>query len=254
MSFTNIKLEIKDKIAWLYINRESKGNALNKETVIEIDQALNQIENNPDIRVLIIRGAGEKFFVAGADVNEFKGKNALDIIDFIPLFQKVLNRLEELPIPVIAAINGYALGGGCELSQACDIRIAKESAKLGQPEINLGIIPGAGGTQRLSRLTNKGFAKDLIFTGRMVSASEAERKGLVDRVVPDDKLDEEIEKLANELAKKSPTAIRLAKEAINKGYNMPLNEALNYEIYLFSLCFDTEEKEKLVTAFLEKRK
>ena len=254
MTYENITLEKKDGIAILTINRPEVLNALNKRTIEEIEMAVEDVEKDENVRVLIITGAGEKAFVAGADINEFVGIDVVTAKELSRKFQLLLNRIETLGKPVIAAINGLALGGGCELAMACDIRIASDKAKLGQPEINLGIIPGAGGTQRLPRLVGVAKAKELIFTGDIIDAREAERIGLVNRVVPPDKVMEEAENLAKKLLEKSPFILKLAKEAINTGMNMDIYSAIVLENDLVTIAFTTEDKEEGMKAFMEKRK
>ncbi len=254
MTYENITLEKKDGIAILTINRPEVLNALNKKTIEEIEMAVEDVEKDENVRVLIITGAGEKAFVAGADINEFVGIDVVTAKELSRKFQLLLNRIETLGKPVIAAINGLALGGGCELAMACDIRIASDKAKLGQPEINLGIIPGAGGTQRLPRLVGVAKAKELIFTGDIIDAREAERIGLVNRVVPPDKVMEEAENLAKKLLEKSPFILKLAKEAINTGMNMDIYSAIVLENDLVTIAFTTEDKEEGMKAFMEKRK
>ncbi len=254
MSFENITLEKKDGIAILTINRPQVLNALNRKTIEEIARAVDDIESDESVKVLIITGAGERAFVAGADINEFVGIDVVTAKELSRNFQLLLNRIETLGKPVIAAINGLALGGGCELAMACDIRIASEKARLGQPEINLGIIPGAGGTQRLPRLVGIAKAKELIFTGDMIDAREAERIGLVNRVVPPDRVVDEAVELAKKLAGKSPFILKLAKEAINTGMNMDIYSAIALENDLVTIAFTTEDKEEGMRAFMEKRK
>ncbi len=254
----HVKLEIieEKKYAIITLSRDGRGaklNALNKDLISDLDTAIDIIKGNENVRALVITGEG-KAFAAGADISQFQNIGVLEAEKVVMGLQQVNNKIEDLPIPVIAAVNGYALGGGCELALACDLRLAAESARLGQPEIDLGIIPGAGGTQRLPRLVGPSKAKDLIFTGRHISAQEAQTMGLVDKVVPDSELMNEAIKLAETLATKAPTAMRYAKMAINKGLQMNIKDALQLEIALFAMCFDTEDQKRLVNEFLSKRK
>lgn len=254
----HVKVEINEekKYAIITLSRDGRGaklNALNKDLITDLASALALIKENSNVRALIMTGEG-RAFAAGADISQFQGLSVLEAEKVVMGLQEVNNTIEELPIPVIAAVNGYALGGGCELALACDFRIAAENARLGQPEIDLGIIPGAGGTQRLPRLVGPSKAKDLIFTGRHVTAQEALSIGLVDKVVPDSELMNEAIKLAETLASKAPTAMRYAKMAIHKGLQMNIKDALQLEMALFAMCFDTEDQKRLVNEFLSKRK
>lgn len=257
MEFKNILYE-KDKekgIVKLTINRPEVRNALNAATRKEIRNAIGEIEKDGDVRVVIITGAGEKAFISGADITAFKEATPIMMEESAStLGQQLLSDIENLSVPVIAMINGFCLGGGQELAICCDIRIASENAKFGQPEVNVGIFPGAGGTQRLPRLIGWGKAKELIYTGRIIDAVEAERIGLVDKVVPPERLEEEVNQLAETIASKSPLIIKLAKKAINKGMYTDLAAGLAYEKANFALCFATEDRTEGVTAFLEKRK
>lgn len=238
----------------LSINRPKQLNALSRETIRELTQAITQIEDDPDARVLIITGVGDRAFIAGADISEFQGLSALQARALAQAGQSVLRRLEQLDIPVIAAVNGFALGGGCEVALACDWIIASQSAKFGQPEVNLGIMPGFGGSQRLMRRVSKAMAMDLCMTGRMIDADEALRLGLANRIFADDELMSEANVLAETLCTKPPVAIKLIKQAMRDGENMGLDQACALEAELFSLCFTTEDQEEGATAFLEKRK
>jgi enoyl-CoA hydratase len=257
MEFKNILYE-KDKekgIVKLTINRPEVRNALNAATRKEIRNAIGEIEKDGDVRVVIITGAGEKAFISGADITAFKEATPIMMEESAStLGQQLFSDIENLSVPVIAMINGFCLGGGQELAICCDIRIASENAKFGQPEVNVGIFPGAGGTQRLPRLIGWGKAKELIYTGRIIDAVEAERIGLVDKVVPPERLEEEVNQLAETIASKSPLIIKLAKKAINKGMYTDLAAGLAYEKANFALCFATEDRTEGVTAFLEKRK
>ena len=242
-------------IARVSINRPQVKNALNKNTRKELRMIVDSLKNDYSVKVLIITGAGQDSFVSGADVLDFKDAKPIDIEEYAStLGQQLLTDIENLPMPVIAMINGYCFGGGCELAMACDIRIASDNSKFGQLEINLGFIPGAGGTQRLPRLVGAGRAKEMMYTGRIVNAAEAERIGLVDRLVPQDKLEEEVNKLAGTIASKSQLVIRLLKKTINLGMNSDLRSGLAYEKGNFALCFGTEDVVEGIDAFFSKRK
>lgn len=236
------------------INRPKALNALNEATIHELDTLLDRIAADDAVQVVIITGSGEKSFVAGADIVEMKDKNALESRAWGMLGQRVFTKLENLPQPVIAAVNGYALGGGNELQMACDIRIAAENAKFGQPEVTLGVTPGFGGTQRLPRLVGKGMAKKLLFTGDVIDAAEAYRIGLVDQLVPADQLLSAAKKLAHKIMSRGPIAVRLCKAAVNKGMNMDLESAIQYEAEVWGLCFATADQKEGMQAFVEKRK
>jgi len=257
MEFKNIMYE-KDKekgIVKLTINRPEIRNALNAATRQEIRNTIEEVEKDEDVRVVIITGAGEKAFISGADITAFKDATPIMIEESAStLGQQLFSDIENLQVPIIAMINGFCLGGGQELAMCCDIRIASENARFGQPEINVGILPGAGGTQRLPRLVGWGKAKELIYTGRIIDATEAERIGLVDKVVPQERLEEEVQQLAETIASKSPLIIQLIKKAINRGMYTDLAAGLAYEKANFALCFATEDHIEGVTAFLEKRK
>jgi|Deesub1362A_J573_1020465.scaffolds.fasta_scaffold00050_11 enoyl-CoA hydratase len=254
MSYENITYEKKENIAIITVNRPKVLNALNRQTINELDQAVIEAECDPDVKVVVITGSGDRAFIAGADINEFVGIDVVTAKTLSKRFQDFLDRLENLSKPVIAAINGLALGGGCELAMACDLRIAATTARLGQPEINLGIIPGAGGTQRLPRLVGVAKAKELIYTGDMITAEEAEKIGLVNRVVPPEKLMDETIALAKKISQKSPFILQLAKEAINVGINLDMRSAISLENDLVTIAFTTEDKEEGMRAFMEKRK
>lgn len=248
----NINLEKEDGLAIITITRPPM-NTLNTEMLLEMREVLNQLEKDNTIKILIITGAGEKAFVAGADISEMKGKTESQGLEFGKLGQGVLNQIENLPKPVIAAVNGYALGGGTELAMACDIIIASEKAKFGQPEVNLGLIPGFGGTQRLPRLVSKNIAKELIFTGDIIDANEAYRIGLANKVVKQEELMQVAKAVAKKILTKGLVAVKLAKSAINKGTELELEKALELEAKNFSLCFTTEDAKEGMSAFLEKR-
>lgn len=250
----NIIYKVEGSIAEIIINRPKALNALNRQIIEELGTVVNDIANNKDIKVVIITGAGEKAFVAGADIKAMKDFNALEARSFARLGQKVFSAIENMPQVVIAAINGFALGGGCELAMACDIRLASTKAKFGQPEVNLGITPGYAGTQRLPRLVGKGIAKELIFTGDTIDAEEAYRIGLVNKIYELDELLENAKKMAEKIINRGFCAVSLAKSAINNGLNMDDESAYNYEAEIFGLCFATDDQKEGMTAFIEKRK
>ena len=254
MAYDNIIFQIEDGISTITFNRPETLNALNSELLKEFSQALDEIAANEDIRVLILTGAGEKSFVAGADITELATFNALQAKRFSERGHFMINKLQELPIPVIAAANGFALGGGCEIALACDFIYASENAMFGLPEINLGIIPGFGGTQRLSRLIGKNIAKELIFTGKMIPASEAHALGMVNRVCSQESLMDEVVNTAKNIVLKGKVSLRAAKQAINSGMNVDLNSGCSIEIDAFSLCMASPDAKEGTSAFLEKRK
>lgn len=241
-------------VTWVTINRPKALNAFNTEVLRCLREVVAQIRKDNGTKVVIITGAGEKAFVAGADITEVQKFSPLDAKEFSELAQGTLDDIANLPQPVIAAINGFALGGGCELALACDLRIAADTAKLGLPEVAIGVFPGAGGTQRLSRLIGSARAKHLIFTGEAISAAESEHIGLVNKVVPRDDLVNEVMALATRISAQGPLAVRLAKEAINRGAGMELGEAQALEAGLFALVFSSPEQKEGMSAFIEKRK
>lgn len=249
----NILIDRMGRIAKITINRPDKLNALNIKTRVELAEALDELRGDDSIRVVVITGAGEKAFVAGADINEFAGRTAVQQRSVMKA-RSIFTAAEEFPKPLIAMINGFCLGGGCELALSCDIRIAGERARFGQPEINLGIIPGGGGTQRLTRLIGEGKAMQLILTGEIIDAQEALRLGLVNEVHPADQLEDKTIEMAAKIADKSPVALSMAKTAVKNAARMNLREGLDSEIDLFALCFSSEDKEEGVRAFIEKRK
>lgn len=250
---SNLIVEIEDTVALLTINRPKALNSLNTQTLEDLSRTIGELEDNPQIHVVIITGSGDKAFVAGGDIGGMQPLDALAARKVANQAQQLFNRIEYGSKVYIAAINGYALGGGCELAMACDIRLAADSAQLGQPEINLGIIPGWGGTQRLTRLVGKGTAKLLMFTGERVTADKALAIGLVDEVVPAAELLARGKKLAQTIAAKPQIAIRLIKEAVDNGVEMDVNRGLAYEADLFGLCFSTADQKEGMQAFLEKR-
>lgn len=253
MDLENLKVEVKNQIALITMNRPKAMNALNNATLHDLLTTINWIGEKDDILGVIITGEG-KAFVAGADISQMKDYKSEDGRKYASFAQNVFNKIESLEKPVIAAINGYALGGGCELSMSCDLRIASEKAIFGQPEVNLGVIPCFGGTQRLSRLIGVGRAKDLIFSGRFIGADEALQFGLVNKVVETEKLIEEAFNMMSIIVEKAPIAIRYSKIAINVGMDLDLKNALELEKDLAALSFATEDKTEGMYAFLEKRK
>lgn len=242
-----------ESVATITINRPEAMNSLNYQVLQELARAVARLREDAGVKAVILTGAGEKAFVAGADVAAMSEMTPAEGYDFVRYGQEVFAAIETMPKPVIAAVNGYALGGGCELAMACDLRIAAETAKFGQPETNVGIIPGFGGTQRLPRLIGKGRALELIFTGEMITATEAERLGLVNKVVPAAELLPEARRMAAKIATKSPLILRLAKNAVNYGLNADLETACAYEASLLGLCFASEDKREGMAAFIAKR-
>jgi len=254
MPFDNLLLERDDAVALVTINRPQVLNALNLATLDELRRVILDLKRDDSVRAVILTGSGEKAFVAGADVNELAAQTPLAGREHALSGQHVLDLIENMGKPVIAAINGYALGGGCELALACTLRIAADTARLGQPEVNLGILPGYAGTQRLPRLVGKARAMELILTGAQITASEAERIGLVNRVVPAAALLTEAKKLAGQLAKQAPIAVRYIIDAINHGLEMPFREGCRFEATLFGLVAGSEDMREGTRSFLEKRK
>ncbi|NLW25393.1 MAG: short-chain-enoyl-CoA hydratase [Clostridia bacterium] len=254
MELKNVLMELEEGILTITINRPKVLNALNTDTLKDIRTAIREARDNAEVKAVIITGAGEKSFVAGADIAQMRDLNVLEGRDMTMLGQDVFAEIENLDKPVIAAVNGYALGGGCELAMACDIRIASEKAKFGQPEVNLGIIPGYGGTQRLPRLIGKGRAKYYIFTGEMMSAQEAYNFGLVDKVVAPEELMAKAREVAKTIMAKAPVAIMMAKRAINNGMDMDLDSGVAYETEAYTTTFATEDRVEGMSAFVDKRK
>jgi enoyl-CoA hydratase len=246
--------EKSDGIATITLNRPEALNAFSKEVIEEILHALEDIKNDETIRVVVLTGAGEKAFSAGADIKGMIGMNALKARELSLLGERLCLALENLEKPIIAALNGYAVGGGLEVAMSCDLRIASESARVGQTEINIGLIPGWGGTQRLTRLIGKTKAKELVFTGRMIDAKTAEQLGIMNMVVPPDKFKETVRQFALDLASKAPVAVRIAKTLINKGADISLDSALALEREGFGIVASTEDLKEGVSAFTEKRK
>lgn len=254
MQYKYLQFTTEGGIAFVTINRPEALNALSRDVYIELHDVFSVIEDNPAVQIVILTGSGDKAFVAGADIAYMQPRNAIEINDFTDKARLASDKIYNLKKPTIAAINGFALGGGLELAMCCDIRLASDKAKFGQPEINLGIIPGAGGTQRLARIIGMGRAKELIYTGDIIDAATALNMGLVNRVVPADKLLDEAKSMAQKILSKGRVAVSLAKEAITQGANMSLPAGLDLELKCFSLCFATEDQKEGMQAFLQKRK
>lgn len=254
MELKNLLLDVSNNIAVVTINRPDKLNALNRDTILELRSVFKELRSNDDVYVIILTGSGEKAFVAGADIKELNELDVLSAKKFSERGQEVFNYIENMNKPVIAAVNGFALGGGSELALACHIRLASENAKFGQPEVNLGIIPGYGGTQRLTRLINSGRAMEYILTGDMIDANEGVRIGLVNHIYPQAELMNKAKELAQKIAKKGQQAVRLAIKSVNAASQVSAKEGQNYEASLFALCCGTEDFKEGTSAFLEKRK
>jgi enoyl-CoA hydratase len=254
MSYELILLEIAEGIATISVNRPKALNALNPQVVAEIGAALKEIGANPDVRVAILTGTGDKAFVAGADIGSMAQMTPLEAKKFSAAGQEVLLAMEAADFPIIAAVNGFALGGGTEIAMACDFIYAAENAKFGQPEINLGIIPGFGGTQRLARLVGKGWARELCLTGALISAQEAKEIGLVNKVFPQDQLMAEVRKTAKLMASKGRAALRAIKHTVNRGADVDLRNGCAMEVDAFAIAFTSPDAKEGLNAFLEKRK
>ncbi len=254
MEFENLLYEVKNGVARITINRPKVLNALNSRTMDELETVIGDIEKNQDVRAVIVTGAGEKAFVAGADINELTLLDGANGKAFAQRGQTIFSRLEGLDRPVIAAVNGYALGGGCELALACHIRIASDNARFGLPEVSLGVIPGYGGTQRLPRVVGTSMAIQMILTGEMIDAGEALRIGLVNKVVPQSELMPTVEKMAAKILSQGPFAVRRALYAVLYAMQVPIQEGLDIEANLFGEVCDSEDKTEGTKAFLEKRK
>src|SRR5687767_9029791 len=252
-TYETLVLEKRERVAIITINRPEKRNALNIKTREEGAALLEELRSDTSVGVVVFTGAGDKAFIAGADIAEFAGRTSIMQRD-VMMMRSLFTAIDSFPKPVIAMINGFCLGGGCELALACDIRIASDTASFGQPEINLGIIPGGGGTQRLTRLVGEGKAMELILTGDIINAQSAYNLGLVNMVVAAADLQARTMEIANRIAEKSPVALRLAKAAVKLASRSNLDEGLRREVDLFALCFSSEDKDEGVAAFLEKRK
>ena len=254
MTYKTLLYEKKEGIGIVTINRPEALNALNSEVFNELYELFQEIEHDGEVRVVILTGSGTRAFVAGSDITEMAPQSSVEINSFVEKVRKASDRIYTLSKPTIAAINGYALGGGCELAMCCDLRIASEKARFGQPEINLAVIPGGGGTQRLTRLIGMTRAKELLYTGDMIDAPNALNMGLVNKVVPIDNLMDEAKAMAQKLMTKSGRILSLIKTAVNSGANMSLPDALDLEAQCFALCFATEDQKEGMKAFMEKRK
>jgi enoyl-CoA hydratase len=254
MTYENLRIERDGAVSIVTIHRPAVLNALNAATLTELSAAIDDAARDESVRVIVLTGAGEKSFVAGADINELARQTPITGREHARHGQALFSRIERLPKPVIAAVNGFALGGGCELAMACTFRIAADSAKFGQPEINLGLIPGYAGSQRLPRLVGRGRALELLLLGHQISAEEAWRIGLVNRVVPAAKLMEDTRALAHSLAAKAPVAVRYILDAVSGGLEMSFADAQDYEATLFGLVSTTDDMREGTRAFLEKRK
>ena len=254
MEFENTLYEKEDEIATITINRPKALNALNKQAVQEISSRLDEAEDDETVKVIVITGAGDKGFCVGLDLKSVRGISAVDGMNLSLHGQKLTKKIEELRKPVIAAINGYALGGGLEMAMSCDLRIASENARMGQTELNVGLIPGWGGTQRLPRLVGRAKAKELIFTAKMIDAKTAKQLGLLNEVVPPDELKSAVKKFAAELITKPPVGLQLAKQLINSSIETDLAKGLVQEAQAFGVLASTEDFDEGVAAFIEKRK
>jgi enoyl-CoA hydratase len=254
MKLSNIKMDIEKSVAYVTINRPEKLNALNAETITELYQVFKNLKQDDEVLVIVVKGSGEKAFVAGADISEINHHDDISGRIFALRGQKVFRYIEKMNKPVIAAIGGYTLGGGCELAMACHLRIASEKAKFGQPEINLGLIPGYGGTQRLPRLIGRTRALHLLLSGENIDANTAYEFGLVNEIVPDEKFEERVAELAQNLANKAPIAIKYILQSVTDGQDMNLDAGLNLEAELFGNLCGTEDMKEGTSAFLEKRK
>lgn len=252
MEFNNIIAHVEEGIGFITINRPELRNALNLETLVEMEKALDLYRENGEVKVVIFTGAGEKSFAAGADIGQLNKRTMIEAL--MPNMTSTYRKIEEYEKPTIAAINGFALGGGLELALACDIRVAATHAKIGLPEVGLGIMPGAGGTQRITRIIGKGKAMELILTGDIITAEEAERINLVSKTVPQEDLMDTAKQYANKIASKGPLALRLAKAAINKGADIEMETALYLEKLSQTILIGSEDKKEGTEAFLEKRK
>ena len=253
MDYKNIYLNREEGIAYITINRPDNLNALNGNTVEEISNAIDVAERDTEVKVVIITGSGEKAFVAGADIAYMQDMSAGEAREFSINIQKTFRKIECLSKPVIAAVNGYCLGAGCELAMACDFRIASQNAKMGLPEVGLGVIPGAGGTQRLARLTGEGIAKELLFTGEVIDAAEALRLRLVNKVVPGHELMDYVKSIGKRIISKGQIAVNFCKTAVHEGLQTDIDRALCIETNLFSLCFATSDQKEGMRAFTQKR-
>lgn len=254
MNYSNILFEVQDGVGVLTFNRPKALNALNNETLDELADVVGRVRSDDTIRVLVLTGAGDRAFVAGADITGFPAMNCLQARLFAEKGQGIFFEIEQLPKPAIACVNGFALGGGCELAMSCDFIYASEKAKFGQPEVNLGLIPGFGGTQRLTRLIGRAKTKELCMTGEMIDAQQAKELGLAAKVFPADQLIDETMKVARALAAKSPGVLRSIKKVIDSGADIDLRNGCELEVEAFGICFASEDMREGVAAFIEKRK
>lgn len=250
----NVKVEISDSIAVVTIHRPEALNALNRHTLEELETVLSELRDTPEASALILTGSGEKAFVAGADIKEMEGMTPLQALQMARRGQRIFSRVERFPKPVVAAVNGFCLGGGCELALACHLRIATENAKFGQPEVKLGLIPGYGGTQRLPRLVGRAVALEMVLSGEMIDAQRALETGLVNRVVPAEDLLTASRELCEKMLSNAPVALRLGLEAVVRGSEMPLEDACAFEASLFGVACSTDDMREGITAFVKKRR
>jgi len=253
-TYNNVLYQTDNGIGMITLNRPKALNALNSELLKELNGLLDEIAQDDSVKVVVITGSGDKSFVAGADIAEMQSMSPMEGRAFGKFGQAIFNKLENIPQPVIAAVNGFALGGGCELAMACDIRIASDRAKFGQPEVSLGIVPGFGGTQRLPRLIGKGRAKELLYTADMINAEEAYRIGLVNKIVPADELLSTTKELAEKIMARAQVAVQLCKAAVNTGMDIDLESGIAYEAEVFGLCFASADQKEGMSAFVGKRK
>lgn len=255
MNYQNIEINVEEKIATVTINRPKVLNALSSEVIEELTEVFDDLSARSDVHVVILTGSGEKAFVAGADIGEMKGKYALEARDFSEKGNRLMSKIEKLKQPVIAAVNGFALGGGCELALACDMRVASANAKFGQPEVNLGIVAGFGGSQRLPRLVGPAIAKELLLGGEMITAQRAYEIGLVNHVLDSqEEMHEKARDLASSIISRSPLGVQRTKQLVNEGANMDIDRAISYEVEVFANMFSTEDQKEGMDAFLNKRK
>lgn len=253
-TYNNVLYQTDNGIGMITLNRPKALNALNSELLTELNGLLDEIAQDESVKVVIVTGAGDKAFVAGADIAEMQSMSPMEGRAFGKFGQAIFNKLENIPQPVIAAVNGFALGGGCELAMACDIRIASDRAKFGQPEVSLGIVPGFGGTQRLPRLIGKGRAKELLYTADMINAEEAYRIGLINKIVSADELLSTAKELAEKIMARAQVAVQLCKAAVNTGMDTDLASGIAYEAEVFGLCFASADQKEGMSAFVGKRK
>ncbi|HEU4964975.1 MAG TPA: enoyl-CoA hydratase-related protein [Bacilli bacterium] len=253
MAWENLLFEIKDEIGIITLNRPKALNALNTALLTELGQLLDEVAKNPEVKAVIVTGSGEKAFAAGADIAEMQPMTAMQGRAFSENGMNAISKLETIPQPTIAAVNGFSLGGGCEVALACDIRIAAKNAKFGQPEVNLGVTPGFGATQRLPRLVGAGIAKELLLTGDIIGADRAYEIGLANHVVELSELMDKAMEMATKMASKGQLSVRMTKQGVNEGMNMDIERGLQYETELFALSFSTDDQKEGMQAFLEKR-